>query len=262
MRAALAIGLGLVGVAGLVAPSRAQQGQDAGVRQAAGNANAAAATQAKIPQAPPAVIGTIDLEQIVSNYDGYKAGLEQVEAESMARYKEMMSLQSEGTAEMEKLKKLAPGSPDQKKIEERLTEIKVKMQAIKEQAQMEISRREAEIMANIYAEVQQLTAGIAKQRGINLVVQASTTPPTASNPKTVEMAMFRTVVWVNPEAKIDLTHDVTQWLNYYYKKQGRPAPKGREAAQAGAAGNAAGGTGAAATPAAAAGTPAGGATRR
>jgi hypothetical protein len=62
-RAALAIGLGLVGAVGMVAPSMGQQPQDAGVRQAA--TTGAAAQQPKgVTPAPAAVLGTIDMEQV------------------------------------------------------------------------------------------------------------------------------------------------------------------------------------------------------
>jgi Skp family chaperone for outer membrane proteins len=231
-RAALAIGLGLVGVAGLVAPSMGQQqAQDASVRPAATNGTGAAAQPATPKPAPPAVIGTIDMEQVLKNYDGFKVGMEAIEAEGIARQNELMKLGSEMNGEMEKLRKLNPGSPDQSRVEQRISELKAKGQATKEQAQMDLSRKEAEVLATTYTEIQRMAEGVAKQRGMNMVVQGSTTPPTASNPKSIEVALFRTVIVA--DSKLDLTSDVTYWLNYYYKKSGRPAPKNREAAPTG-----------------------------
>ena len=91
---------------------------------------------------------------------------------------------------------------------------------------MDLSRKEAEVLATTYSEIQRMADGVAKQRGMNLVVQASATPPTASNPKSIEAALFRTVITSDP--KLDITGDVTHWLNYYYKKSGGPAPKNRD----------------------------------
>jgi Skp family chaperone for outer membrane proteins len=229
-RAALAIGLGLVGVAGLVAPSMGQQAQDASVRPAASNGTDAQAKPAAVKPAPPAVIGTIDMEQILKNYDGFKVGMEGIEAEGIARQNELMKMGQEMNGEMDKLRKLNPGSPDQSRVEQRISELKAKGQALKEQAQMDLSRKEADVLATTYTEIQKMAGAVAKQRGMNLVVQGSTTPPTASNPKSIEVALFRTVIVA--DSKLDLTNDVTYWLNYYYKQSGRPAPKNREVAPA------------------------------
>ncbi len=249
-RAALALGLGLVGVAGLVAPSMGQQGQDGGVRQAASTAAGAAQPTAPKP-APAAVIGVIDLNLVARNYDKLRVAQEAIQADAMARSNDLMKLQQEGAAEVEKLKKLAPGSLDQKKIEERLSELKAKIQAVKEQAQMEFERREAEISATTYNEIQKMAEGVAKQRGMNLVVQFSATPPSGNDPNALQMAMMRSVVVA--DQKLDLTADVTKWLNHYYRQSGGPAPKGTAANPAAGA----------ATPAPAAAAGAGaGATRR
>src|ERR1700761_5766456 len=97
-RAALALGLGLVGVAGMVVPSMGQQPGDGSVRQAAGNSAAAVQPKAPAP-APAAVIGTIDLEKVLKEYDKFKVGMEGIEADAMARSNELMKLQNEGGAE-------------------------------------------------------------------------------------------------------------------------------------------------------------------
>ena len=131
-----------------------------------------------------------------------------------------------------------------KKIEERISELKAKGQATKEQAQLDLSRKEAEVFASTYSEIRRMAEGVAKQRGINMVVQASAAEVTASNPKSIEAALFRTVIY--SDSKVDLSNDVIHWLNYYYKKSGGPAPKGRDASGAPAAAPASANAGAAA----------------
>jgi Skp family chaperone for outer membrane proteins len=238
-RAALAIGLGLVGAAGLVAPSMGQQPQDSGVRQAAGTTGntGAGAAQPKAPTpAPAAVIGTIDMEQVLKNYDKFKVGMEAIEADGIARQNDLMKLGNEMNNEMEKLRKLQPGHPEQKKVEQRISELKAQGQATKEQAQLDLSRKEAEVFATTYNEIKRMAKGVADQRGINMVVQASAADVSASNPKSIEAALFRTVIY--SDSKVDLTQDVTYYLNYYYRKSGGPAPKNRDAAPASANANA------------------------
>lgn len=232
-RAALAIGLGLVGVAGIVVPSRGQA-PDAAVRPA----NGAAPARAEAPKAAPAVIGTIDLELVLKNYDGFRAAMEGIEADAMARSNDLMKIQSEASGEMEKLKSLAPGGLDQKRIEARLSELKIRLQSGKEQAQMELSRKEAEIIAKAYNEIQQMSQSIAKMRGMTMVVKTSAAPPSASDPKSIEAALFRSVIYSDP--KLDLTSDVTKWLNHWYKQRGGQPPKGRTEAAAPAPATAAG----------------------
>ncbi len=88
-RAALALGLGLFGVAGLVAPSMGQQAQDGGVRQAA----TGAAQPKAAPQTPTAVIGVIDLNLVARNYDKLRVAQEAIQADAMARSNDLMKLQ-------------------------------------------------------------------------------------------------------------------------------------------------------------------------
>lgn len=224
-RAAVALGLGLVGVAGLVGRS---VGQD-GVRQAANTATTAPASgQPTAPKpAGPAVIGTIDMDAVLKNYDKFKVSMEATQAEAMARQKDLMNIMSEGQAEAEKLQKLAPGSLDEKKIRDRMTALKAQLEAGKEQAQQEFMRKDAELLATMYNEIQQMSAAVAKQRNMNFVVKYSATPAAGSDTKSIEAALFRAVVYADP--RLDVTSDVTYWLNERYKRSGGPAPKGNAA---------------------------------
>ena len=229
-RAAVAVGLGLVGVAGLV---RQTSGQDPSVRQAA-NTPGAGAQAAKAPvTGMPALIGTIDMDQVIAKYDKFRASGEKMNGDALARKNELMKFASEAEAENQKLIKMAPGSMDQKKIEDKIRMLKAQFEAGKESAQAEFSRLETELMAQIFNEVQQMSAAVAKQRGMNMVVKYSATPASASDPKSIEATMFRALVYA--DARMDITEDVVRYLNYNYQKSGGPAPKGNGAAPAGAA---------------------------
>jgi len=229
-RAALAIGLGLVGVAGLVGQSIGQERGE--VRQASGATAAAPAPAA----GKPVVVGTIDMDAVLKNYDKFKVKIEITNAEGLKRHSELMKLVSEGQAEGAKFEKLAPGSLDRQKIEDKLTALKAQIEAGKQQAQAELERREVEMLAEVYNDIKGMSEGVAKQRGINFVVKYSNAPISASDPKTIQATMFQSFVYADP--KLDLTADVTRYLNSWYYKNGGVKPKGPEATagRAGAAG--------------------------
>jgi Skp family chaperone for outer membrane proteins len=213
-RAALAVCLGLVGVAGIVVPSI---GQDRDVRQAKDGGQAAAPKNAG-----PAVIGTVNMEAVFKACDKFLAVQEQIENDAKARQGELMKIANEGNAETEKLKRLQPGTPTTKTIEDNITSLQARFEAGRKQAQMEIARKQAEIMATTINDANQMAAAVANQRGITLVLKASSTPAAASQPDTIEMALSRSVVYSDP--RFDITADVIKWLNYINDRDKGPKP--------------------------------------
>ena len=244
-RATLAVGLGLVGVAGLVGKSfgqAPQAPQDRAVRPAAANTAPAPAPVG------PASIGSIDMDTVLKNYDKFKVASETLRAEAMARYNDLMKLTTEGKQEQEKLARLTPGSLDAKKAEDKITQIKAQIEAGRENSQREFAQKEAETMATIYGEIADMAAGVAKQRGMNFIVKYTDMKPQGTDPDSVMAAMSRTILYADP--KVDITKDTITYLNYKYKASGGQPPKG-----AGPAGNGMGVAPAAAPAAATAGRP-------
>jgi Skp family chaperone for outer membrane proteins len=215
------MGLCLVGVAGLVAPSFGQQ-QDAKVKAAS---NPAASTEASAARVAPkaAAIGSIDIEKVLKDYDKFKVANETIRAEALARHKSIMEIATEAKQEQEKYAKFLPGSPDAKKCEDRITQLKAQFEAGRENAEREFAQKEAEIMATIFNEISAMTKGAAVQRGLSFVVRYSDAPASGSEPNSVAAAMGRTVIFADPAA--DITAYVTYWLNQRYKESGGVAPK-------------------------------------
>ncbi len=153
---------------------------------------------------------------------------------------ELMKYDDEGRQEMELMRKFQPGSADYRKHEDKLTELKAKIEAGREQAQRELELRQAETMAILYQEVQAYAGWVAKQRKITHVMVASNTRPSGSDPNSVLAAVNRPVIFADP--RNDITDDVVFYLNQTYNKMGKQAekPAGRQPAAAGV------GTGAAA----------------
>ena len=222
-RGTVAVGLCLVGVAGLIGRSFGQApAQDAKVRPAAGVAGA--------PVTPPmptsVTIGSIDMDAVLKGYDKFKATSEMLRAEAMERHAQLVKLGNEARQEGEKLSRLTPNGPDAKKCEDKITQLKAQFEAGRENAEREFTQKEAEHMATIYNEIQVMAKAIAKQRGMSFIVKYSDAPASGTEPNSVMAAMSRTILYA--DERVDVTKDVIYWLNSRYQTasggaQPRPA---------------------------------------
>jgi len=235
-RVILTMGLCAVGLGLMVGPSVGQQ-PDGGVRRTAN-------TSSKEPTPPiPPVVGTVDLDSVFKNYEKVKVSSEEFKAAAMSKKGDLMKIQAEAQQEAELLAKLTPGTDDFKKHENRVTELKARYEAGREQAEREFASREAEAMATLYKEIQAMVARVAQWRKMTYIVKVSNQPISGSNPNSVMAAMANTMVYADP--RNDITNDVVFNLNRLYKATGGPSAK----ASTGSA--SAAGTNAPASPAAA-----------
>jgi outer membrane protein len=222
-RGIAAVGLGLMGMGCLVGPLLAQQ-TDGSVRKTASQAGSTTATAQPPAPPPPTVIATVDMEAVFKGYDKVKVQQDEFKAAAMAKHNELMKLTAEGQEESQKLSKLTPNSVDAKKIEDRMSDLKAKIEAGREQAQRDFALRESEMLATLYKEVQEMVRLVAEYKKITYVVQVSNEPVAGSNPNSVMAAMARAVVYADP--RNDITKDVVYNLNLRYKKAtGGAAPK-------------------------------------
>jgi outer membrane protein len=213
-RRILAIGLGIVGLAVLVGPIVAQQ--DGAVRKTTGPSGGSA------PAAPiPPIIGTVDMDAVFKGYEKFKATNKDFQAAVLARQNELMKLKSEGEEEGQMLAKLTPGTADFKKHEDRVTELKARFAAGREQAQREFQAKESENVATIYKEVQLMVTAIAQWRKINYVVRVTNLQPSGSDPSSVMAALQNTMIYFDP--RNDITNDVIYNLNRRYKAVANPS---------------------------------------
>jgi outer membrane protein len=207
-RGILAIGLSVTGLALLVGPSVGQQ-QDGTVRKTAGQ------TSGATPPAPIApVLGTVDIDAVFKSYEKFKVASKEFNAAMLTRKNELMKLMSEAQEEAQMLQKLTPGTEDFKKHEDRVTELKARHDAGREQAQREFALRDAENVATIYKEVQAMVVRIAQWRKMNYVVKISNQPILGTDPNSVMNAIQNTIVYSDP--RNDITNDVIFNLNRMY----------------------------------------------
>ncbi len=242
-RLIVAVGLGVVGAGLLAAPIQGQQ--DGAVRKTNGGAS-------QFKEGIPAVIGTIDLDAVFKNYEKVKYANEEFQAALKARQGDLMKLQQEMVQEAELLQRFTPGQEDFKKQENKLTEMKAKLEAGREQAEREFQSREAEAMASLYNEVAEVAKKIARARKMTNVMKVTNKQPSGSDPNSVMAAMSNPLVYFDPAN--DITQDVVYNLNAVYKAAGGPTAKAATP-PAGAPGAATAPAAGAAAPAAAAAAP-------
>lgn len=199
-RSLAALGLGVIGVGLLVGPSLGQQDKASG----------------KPAAATPPVIGTVDIGAVLKGYEKVKVLSEEFKAAALAKQNELMKISQEAQQEAEILQKMTPGSPDFKKHEDKITQLKAQMEAGREQAQRDFSLRESEMMATLYKEVQEMVAAYANHVGMNYVMKVSNDPIAANNPNAVFAAIEKTVVYSDP--RNDITRHVIHNLNINYQK--------------------------------------------
>lgn len=219
-RKILAIGLSLGGVIYLAAPIQGQAPKADSRVQPAANPNRSPGT---FTDPIPTVVGTIDLDYVFKNYDKVKAANKDLSAQIQIRKGDLMKLENEGRQIVEQMQKFQQGSKDYRDFESKATEIRVKMEAGKEQAEREITLRQAETMATLYKEVAAYAQWVAKQRKLSHVMTVSNTPPSGSDPNSVLAAVNRPVIYADP--RNDITNDVVFYLNQTYNKVGKAAEK-------------------------------------
>jgi outer membrane protein len=227
-RAKAALGLGTLALTVLIGPALGQQAQDGAVRKAATQATAPGTK----PAAPvPVTVGCVDMSAVFKGYDKVKVNSEEFKAAVLAKKNELMKFMAEAQQESETLAKLTPGSVDFKKHEDRISELKAKHEASREQYEREFTLREAEMLGTLYKEIQSMVSRVAQFRGFNYVVRVSNDPVTGSNPNSVMMAIERPIVYADP--RNDITSEVIFHLNREYKAMGGTQPRPAGAGGAG-----------------------------
>ena len=205
--------------------SDAREPREPGPERSAGPATAGgdrslSDPSARKPELPPtaAAVGFIDMDAVFRRYEKVKASDDALSAARLARKNELMTLQSEGQAEIEILSKLVPGSEDHKKHESRATELKARYAAGFEQTEREFARRQAEAMATFYREVQDTVAALAKVKGLTYVVKVGPRPRPDAQTDDFLVAMNSSVVYADPWN--DLTEEVIRDLNRKFHAAG------------------------------------------
>ncbi|HEX8200008.1 MAG TPA: OmpH family outer membrane protein, partial [Isosphaeraceae bacterium] len=204
------------------------QQPDRDVRRATGGQAATAPAQ---PTATAAIIGSIDLDKVFREYEKVKVSSAKFKDEALKKQAELSQLMSEGKNAADKMAQMKPGTPDYQQLNNKVTEMKAKLEASREQVQQEFTLKESEALAVIYNDIRLMTAAVARKKGMTYIVKISDEPISGSDPNSVMSAMARTIVYSDPTA--DITKEVVSYLNYNYQKSNPAAPAPAAAPAAG-----------------------------
>ncbi len=216
-RGAVTVGLGLVGVGLLAGPTLGQQ--DGTVQKT--NTQASSSSSAKRPA--PAVIGTVDMGGVLKEYSKAKVLEQEFQAAGLSKRNELLKINNEMQQEAEMLEKVNPNTPEYKKRQDKITQLKAQLEATREQAQRDMVLRQSEMMSTIFNEIQDMISRVAYSRNMNLVLKVSNEPISGTNPNSVMAAFEKDVLYANPQN--DITRDVVFFLNKEYEAKGGVAPK-------------------------------------
>jgi outer membrane protein len=204
-----------IGAAGLaLAVTALCYGQSARQNDGAIQKTDAAAADATAPVLP-AKIGTVDMDKVFREYKKLKFQYGELNAEAAGRSAELKKMSMQGQQLVKELESLDSNSNDFKAKRAKITQLKAQIDSEQEQARVDIARREAEVLAGIYKEVQELCATAARQKRLTFVVKISRDPISGADPESVMRAMARTVVYSDPSA--DLTDMIIYNLNRFYQ---------------------------------------------
>jgi RNA polymerase sigma factor (sigma-70 family) len=165
-----------------------------------------------------APIGSINLDAVFNRYEKVKKSKKEYSDAVVARQNELMKLMNDANEETQILAKLSPGTVDHKKHENRVTELKARHAAAREQSQREFAQREAEMLAAHYEEIQETVAAMAKAKGLTYVVKVSPELRPDPMPNDVTALLNCSVVYADP--RNDLTEEVIRDLNQRFKAAG------------------------------------------
>lgn len=170
------------------------------------------------PAAAPLRIGAIDMEKVFKEYKKVEFVSSQLRTDAQSKQAELGKLLGQMQQLGEEMKGLAPGSNDFTSKENDITRLRAQLESERELAQAEFARREAESLAQIYREVQEASATVAKANSMHYVVKISNEPVSGSDPNSVMAAMARSVIYSDPS--LDITPIVIKWLNQRYETSG------------------------------------------
>jgi outer membrane protein len=227
-RASFMWGFGLIGLGLITGSVFGQAGaQDRNVQRSASQTGAASAPAASAPLS----IGTVDFDKVFKDYEKVEVLKKEFQSAAMSKRNDLMKISAQAQEEMTVIQKLDPRSPDYKKHENKITQLKAELEANREQAERDFSLREAEMLATIYKEIQDMVRRVAQFKHLTYVIKVSKAPVNGSDPQSVMAAMANPVLYA--DASNDITEDVIKYLNTFYRQAtGAATPKPAAAAAA------------------------------
>ncbi len=173
------------------------------------------------PPAPAPRIGSVEIYAILRGYEKVKIKSDELKSAATDRKAELMKLKVETQGEEVLLTKLVPGTVDFKTHENRVAELKAKLDAGREKLEHDFAVQEARILASFLEEIERAVAEVAKAKGLNYVLKVTPGPANASDPAQVQEATNRSILYADPAN--DLTGEVIRKLNREFEGKTKQA---------------------------------------
>ena len=201
-RQALTKGLILGGLAGCVGT-------------ALGQSPPAEPSKPEPPSAPPAAlgtkVGTINLGRVWEEVDRIKTQGEQFKKDAAGRRRELAKMAEKIRAEIEHKNSLPPGSEAHGQSEARIAQLQKELQKARAKIEKDFARRQSELVATLYQEIQEAVGTIAKRRGLSMILKISDPPKTTDQTALASIFISQNVVYADPA--LEITREVIAKLN-------------------------------------------------
>lgn len=176
----------------------------------------------------PHKVGLIDMAHVFKEYKKFKALREDLkfEIEASDRKAKAMAVQAQNIQKQLREGVFKEGTPEFKKLETQLIQLKTQFEAFRAQAQREFLRKESQIYKTVYLEVADTVDQYAVAYHYTLILRFNRQSlADAENAKGILQSMNRQVIYFQSEH--DITDPILTYLNKVYKQAAKiPARPG------------------------------------
>jgi Skp family chaperone for outer membrane proteins len=152
----------------------------------------------------------VDVITVTQNSTRLKQAIEALKREHEAKGQSFKQQSERGNQLGEQLKKMRPGTPEYKKLEQDLTKMRADFELAGKFATNDARQREAKIYYAFSRELHDEIARFAQASGVRLVLRHEPTPPQLNDPKQILREMQKLIVY---QRGIEVTPTVLEAMN-------------------------------------------------
>ena len=167
----------------------------------------------------PHKIGLIDMAEVFKNYKKFEALREDLKSEIEATDRKAKAMAAEAQKLQNEMKKspFKEGTPEFKRMEDRLIQMQADFNSFKAQAQRDFMRKESQIYKTVYLEASDAVAKYAEFFKYTLILRFNRKSLVdADSSKGILNSMNKQVIYHRPED--DITDSVVDYLNKLYAR--------------------------------------------
>jgi Skp family chaperone for outer membrane proteins len=169
--------------------------------------------QAQHPEAanaPKFGIAVVDIAFVFKNHAQLNATMENMKTEMKGIEENLKAKRDQITKMEEARNQLVAGTPDYKKLDDQLVEVKTKFNVDMDRLRRDLMERESKLYFTTYQQVTYTIAQYAKQRNIGLVLRFNGDQPDPTKPQDILKDINKPVVFEN---NVDITRDILAIVN-------------------------------------------------